>query len=110
MLTSSTLLRILMLTMITLRRKQGMWNRLWKASPPLTATGMMMIAVLAGTLIGLAVDPRTITGAPAWLKPAKFAASIAIYTLTLAWIFSLIPQFARTCRVVGWTTAVTLTL
>jgi hypothetical protein len=87
-----------------------MWNRLWKASPPLTVTGVVMIAVLAGTLIGLAVDPRTITSAPAWLKPAKFAVSIAIYTLTLTCIFSLIPQFVRTRRIVGWTTAVTMIL
>jgi hypothetical protein len=69
-----------------------------------------MIIALAGASIGLAVDPRTITGAPAWLKPAKFAASIAIYTFTLAWIFSLIPGWRRTRRIVEWTTAVTLAL
>ena len=87
-----------------------MWKRLWNASAPLTITGVVMIGVLAGTLVGLAVDPRLITGVPAWLKPAKFAASIAIYTLTLAWIFTLIPEFVRTRRIVGWTTAVTMIL
>jgi len=66
--------------------------------------------VLAGALVGLVVDPRTITGAPAWLKPAKFAASIAIYTLTLAWIFTHIPEWIRTRRVVGRTTAITMAL
>jgi hypothetical protein len=69
-----------------------------------------MVPVLAGAMAGLALDPRIITGAPAWLKPAKFAASIGIYGLTLAWIFSLIPQWNRTRRIVGWTTAVALTL
>jgi hypothetical protein len=83
---------------------------LWTGSAPLTATGFVMLAVLAGAVIGLAVDPRIITGAPAWLKPAKFAVSIAIYTFTLAWIFSLIPEWPRTRRIVGWTTAVTLVL
>jgi len=83
---------------------------LWKGSAPLTAAGLLMIAVLAAAVIGLAIDPRIVTGAPVWLKPAKFAASIAIYTLTLAWIFSLIPAWTRTCRIVGWTTAVTLVL
>lgn len=86
-----------------------MLNRLWKSSAPLTATGLLMIAALAGAAIGLAVDPRIITGAPAWLKPAKFAASIAIYTFTLAWIFSVIPEWVRTRRIVEWTTAVALT-
>jgi hypothetical protein len=69
-----------------------------------------MLAVLAGAVVGLAVDPRIITGAPAWLKPAKFGVSIAIYTFTLAWIFSLIPEWTRTRRIVGWTTAVTMVI
>jgi hypothetical protein len=69
-----------------------------------------MVVALVGAAIGLAIDPRVITGAPAWLKPAKFAASIAIYTFTLAWIFSLIPEWTRTRRIVERTTAVTLVL
>jgi len=87
-----------------------MVSKFWKGSAPLTATGLLMLVVLSGTVIGLAVDPRIITGAPAWLKPAKFAASIAIYTFTLAWIFSLMPEWRQTRRIVGWTTAVTMVL
>jgi hypothetical protein len=34
---------------------------------------------LAVSLAGLLLDPRVITGAPAWLKPIKFAISISIY-------------------------------
>ena len=49
-----------------------------------------MIAVLALTVLGLIIDPRIVTGAPVWLKPAKFAASIAIYTFTLAWMFTFL--------------------
>ena len=88
----------------------SMLRTFWKGSAPLTVTGLLMLAALAGTVIGLAVDPRVITGAPAWLKPTKFAVSIAIYTFTLAWIFSLIPQWTRTRRLVGWMTAVTMVL
>jgi hypothetical protein len=69
-----------------------------------------MLAALAATVVGLAVDPRVIQGAPAWLKPAKFAVSIAIYTFTLAWIFTLLPDWVQTRRIVGWTTAMTLVL
>jgi hypothetical protein len=85
-----------------------MLSRFWKGSAPLTATGLLMVPVLVLAALGLAVDPRIITGAPAWLKPAKFAVSIAIYSFTLAWIFSLIPEWTRTRRIVGWTTAATL--
>jgi hypothetical protein len=85
-----------------------MWNQLWKNSAPLTATGLLMIVALAGVAVGLAVDPRLVTGDPVWLKPAKFAVSIAIYSFTLAWLFGFLPGWIRTRRVVGWTTAVTL--
>ena len=85
-----------------------MLKTLWKGSAPLTATGLLMVAALLVALAGLTLDPRIITGAPAWLKPAKFAVSIAIYTFTLAWIFTLIPEWPRTRRTVGWMTAVAM--
>ena len=75
---------------------------------PLTFTGLLMLAALAAALAGLWLDPRIITGAPAWLKPAKFAASTAIYTLTLAWIFTYLHDWTRTRRIVGRTTAAIL--
>jgi hypothetical protein len=67
-----------------------------------------MLAALAGSLAGLWLDPRVITNAPAWLKPAKFAASTAIYLFTLAWIFAYLPDWPRTRRLAGWMTAVIL--
>jgi hypothetical protein len=85
-------------------------RRLWHTSPELIVTAALMVVVLTGALIGLAVDASVISGAPAWLKPAKFALSITIYTVTLAWIFTLIPEWTRTHRVVGWTTAITMVI
>ena len=87
-----------------------MFKRLWQTSPELVATTVLMLVVLAGAIVGLLIDPRVITGAPAWLKPAKFAVSIAIYTATLAWIFTLLPEWPRTRRVVGWATAAALVI
>jgi hypothetical protein len=78
---------------------------LWQTSEPMTFVGLLMIAALGAALVGLVVDGRTITGMPAWLKPAKFAASTAIYSLTLAWIFSYLPTWTATRRWVGWLTA-----
>jgi len=51
-----------------------------------------------------------ITGAPAWLKPLKFAISTAIYSLTLAWIFESLQDWPRVRRFVGWTTAIVFVL
>jgi hypothetical protein len=85
-------------------------RRLWRTSPELIVTAALMVPVLAGALVGLLVDPRVITGAPAWLKPAKFASSIMIYTVTLAWIFMLLPEWRRLRRTIGWITAITMVL
>lgn len=83
---------------------------LWHASRPLTAAGVVMLVVLVGTLAAMVVDPRVIAGAPAWLKPAKFAVSTAIYALTLAWLFTYLPERRRLKRIVGWGTAAVLVL
>jgi hypothetical protein len=84
--------------------------RLWTESPALTTAGLLMIGALAASIVGLVVDSRVIIGAPAWLKPAKFAVSNAIYMLTLAWIFTQLPEWPRTRRIAGWVTAVVLVL
>ena len=85
-------------------------GRLWQASPPLTAVGALMLVAAGAFVVGLLVDPRTITGAPAWLKPFKFAVSTAVYSLTLAWIFGWLSDWPRARRVVGWTTAIVFVL
>lgn len=84
--------------------------RLWLSSPPLVVVGLLMTGMAVVALVGLAVDPRVITGAPAWLKPFKFAISTAVYSLTLAWIFTFLPDWPRVRRIVGWTTAVVFVL
>jgi len=69
-----------------------------------------MVPALLVALAGLVFDPTMITGAPAWLKPAKFSVSIAIYVFTLAWIFTLLPEWPRTRRILGWMTAIVMVL
>jgi hypothetical protein len=76
----------------------------------LTTVGLLMALVAVPSAIGIVLDPRIITGAPAWLKPFKFAVSTSVYSLTLAWIFGLLPDWPRVRRVVGWTTAIVFVL
>ncbi len=87
-----------------------MVRRLWQTSPELMATAALMLMVLAGATVGLVVDPTIITGVPAWLKPAKFAASITIYAVTLAWFFTFLPDWPRLRRIIGWGTALTMVI
>ena len=64
------------------------WRRLvaagYAVSPALTVLGFVMAADLVFCVFGLVFDHRVITGAPAWLKPAKFALS----TMIAAWSFA----------------------
>src|ERR1700758_3673963 len=100
-----------MLTVLTFRKEHMKYiKQLWQINAPLTATGLTMLPALAMAVLGLLLDPRIITGAPAWLKPAKFALSIAIYVFTLAWIFGKIPEWVKTRRMVGWVTAIVMLL
>jgi hypothetical protein len=91
-------------------RAGALLGSLWRASPPLTAVGALMLAAAAASAVGVLVDPRVITGAPAWLKPFKFAISTAVYAFTLAWIFTRLSDRPRVRRVVGWTTAAVFVL
>ena len=83
-------------------------RELWRIDRPLTALGLLMIGETVTAMILMVVDGRTIAGAPAWLKPAKFGASTAIYSLTLAWIFGFLPGWRRLRRFVSLTTSIIL--
>jgi hypothetical protein len=61
----------------------------------LTGATFLLLISLAVSLVGLAIDPRMITDAPAWLKPLKFSMSGAIYVATLAGLLSCLDQHRR---------------
>src|SRR5439155_5237018 len=82
----------------------------WRINSALTIVGGLMLATLGGTLIGLLVDPQVITGAPAWLKPTKFAISTAIYAFTLVWLLGFVRGHARLVGLIGNISAVALTI
>jgi hypothetical protein len=85
-------------------------TRLWRTDPVLVATGAFLAALTVPFAIGVLADPRVITGAPAWLKPLKFAVSTALYSFTLAWVFSFLPDRERMRRIVGRGTAAAFVL
>ena len=83
-------------------------RRAWSFSRPLTFVSVAMLATLAATTVGIILDPRVITGAPAWLKPAKFAVSISVYCFTLLWLLTFVRGRPRLVGIVAWTTSVAL--
>jgi hypothetical protein len=85
-------------------------RKLWAASAPLTAAGLLMAAAFLASAAGIFLDHRIITGVPAWLKPTKFAISTAIFALTTAWLFTYIDVWPRFVRALGWTLSIVAVL
>ena len=83
-------------------------RRAWTDSAPLTATCLLMIAALVASCVGIFLDSRIITGVPAWLKPAKFAISTAIFSGTIAWLFRYITIWPKFMRAIGWVLSIVL--
>ena len=86
------------------------------SSPRPSSAARAVLAVGAGlsavafaiAVVGLIVDPTVLTGAPAWMKPAKFSFSIAVYLLTLRWILSYVRGHDRLLAVLS--TVITVAL
>jgi len=68
---------------------------LHQASPALAWAGWLHVGFVVLALALLPLDQRLITGAPAWLKPLKFALSGLAYTWTLGWLLASLPAMAR---------------
>ncbi len=94
--------------MFSMTRIRSEVSQAWRDSWPLMATASLMLAAVAIALLGLLFDPRTITGAPAWLKPLKFALSTIIYAGSLAWLLRYLTVWPRLTRAAAWVTATAL--
>lgn len=86
------------------RTADGLVRRAWHFSPLLTLAGLASLALIPLFILAALVDPRTITGAPAWIKPLKFAISVAIFSATFVWLLTFV-QGRR--RLVRWIAAIT---
>lgn len=78
------------------------WHR------PLLWLSVAMAALIGIAIVGLALDPRLVSGAPLWAKPLKFAISILIYSLTLSWLISMLKRWRRFAWWAGTTAGVFL--
>jgi hypothetical protein len=81
-------------------------RKLWSTSPVLVAVGLLHFALLVPMVIAIPLDHRLVAGALVWIKPAKFAISVGIYLLTLAWLLSFVEGRRRAVAMISWVTAV----
>lgn len=90
-------------------RPFGLVTELRRRNPLLFAVGAAHLVLLAVMLLIAPFDGRLVTGVNPWIKPMKFAASIAIYVLTIGWLLYELPLEERARRFVNWAVAATLT-
>ncbi len=87
-----------------------LFQKLWQINWPLAGLGFISLALMGLAAIGLAIDPRVITGAPAWVKPLKFAISTVFYAFTLVWMLGYVKNHPRLVSTIGAMTAVALVI
>ncbi|MBK5258617.1 MAG: hypothetical protein JJE51_03425 [Thermoanaerobaculia bacterium] len=74
----------------------------------LAVIGFAHVALFLVFIVASFLDPTQILGVNRWLKPMKFAISIAIFTITMAWLLSYLEQSYRAVSVISGIVAVTM--
>jgi hypothetical protein len=92
---------------MTMKTLLSLYETAAAASRPLARLGLASLGLLAAGLLLMAIDPRQLGGAPVWLKPAKFAISIAIASFTLAFLLPHLQPPPKGGRRAVWTIVVT---
>ncbi len=82
-----------------------LWRRIFGTDRFLTWSVAGCLILFVVTIVLSIFDSRLVTGAPAWIKPMKFAISITLYTGTLAWLLSYVEGHPRLVRWIGGLTA-----
>jgi hypothetical protein len=78
-------------------------HALHRANAPLAWAGWANVGLAVLALALLPLDHRHVTGVLVWVKPLKFALSIAAYAWTLAWLLASLPAAAQgAVRAIGW--------
>ena len=78
----------------------------WHRPLVLVAAAMGVLALATGVLA--VVDDREILGQDAWFKPLKFALSLGLYAVTMAWMLGQLRRWRRVGDVAGTVTVVAI--
>ncbi len=64
----------------------NMLQQIYNNDPAMTTLAFVLLALCVPCVAGIFLDTRQLNGAPVWMKPGKFAVSIAIYLLSIAFM------------------------
>jgi hypothetical protein len=80
----------------------------WQFNRLLTFSVIAFVLLIPLPFIGMALDPKVITGVNGWIKPLKFLLSAAIYSATFLWLLTYVKGRRRWVQFVANVTAVVL--
>lgn len=63
--------------------------------PILARLGLLFLLLSLPAAMGIVVDPVRVGGDPAWMKPAKFLASLSLFAFTMAWFAGYVEEGRR---------------
>lgn len=70
---------------------KNFWKTLWQTHPFSMKMGGFNVAIALFCLVAMGFDDRVLLGVSVWLKPLKFAISLAIFCGTITWLISIYP-------------------
>src|SRR5215813_14716619 len=88
----------------------GFISELRARNPLLFDVGVAHVVLLLILMVIAPFDGRLVMGINPWIKPMKFAASIAIYALTMGWLLDELPLREKVNRRVSRALAGTLVI
>jgi hypothetical protein len=80
----------------------------WRRNALLTGGAAASLLVFLVLVPAVFLDSATILGINRWIKPMKFAISIAIFLATMAWLLGYVRDSDRAVRRISWTMFVTM--
>lgn len=95
-------------SIVTGSRLAKLVARGWLTNRWLTLSGLVYVGLVPIFVVAIWADPRVITGAPAWIKPLKFALSSAIYVATFLWLLTYVQGRRRAVAIVAGLTGLGL--
>jgi hypothetical protein len=79
-----------------------LWKDLWQNQRALMSAGFGFAALLVVLSVLSLFDSQQILGINRWIKPSKFASSIAIYFFTLAVYLNFLRNFEKSKKIIAW--------
>src|SRR5687767_4238854 len=80
----------------------------YRRNPLLAGCAAISLALFLVLVPAALLDPATILGINRWIKPMKFAISIAIFLATMTWLLGYLRESDRAVRGLSWVIAVAM--